>query len=257
MPTSQPVSGEDATTPSQEIAADGEKEDTCSVFVKNLNFTTNEDTLRELFASVGEVKSVSIARKRAPKSPTTLLSMGYGFVEFQTESLAKRAIKDLQQHQLEGHQLQLKLSHRKTAPKLSSQSAGKTPRPTEQKSAKILVRNVPFEASKREVKELFSTFGTLKTVRLPRKQSVGSGEHRGFGFVEFSTKEDARRAFESLSHSTHLYGRRLVLEWAEQEESLDAIRKRTAEHFHGFKLPSTRQKKARQTLIETLDKSTV
>lgn len=42
----------------------------------------------------------------------------------------------------------------------------------------------------------------------------GTGTHRGFGFVEFNSKHDAEKAFESLSPSTHLYGRRLVLEWA-------------------------------------------
>ena len=36
-----------------------------------------------------------------------------------------------------------------------------------------------------------------------------------------------------MCSSTHLYGRRLVLEWAEDEDSVDALRKRTAEHFHG------------------------
>ena len=30
-----------------------------------------------------------------------------------------------------------------------------------------------------------------------------------------------------------MYGRRLVLEWAEDEDSVDALRKRTADHFHG------------------------
>lgn len=38
-------------------------------------------------------------------------------------------------------------------------------------------------------------------------------------------------AFEQLSQSTHLYGRRLVLEWAETQEDVDDIRKRTADHF--------------------------
>lgn len=49
----------------------------------------------------------------------------------------------------------------------------------------------------------------------------GTGTHRGFGFVEFNNKHDAEKAFESLSPSTHLYGRRLVLEWAklDTEES--------------------------------------
>ena len=42
-----------------------------------------------------------------------------------------------------------------------------------------------------------------------------------------------QRAFEALCSSTHLYGRRLVLEWAEDEDSVEALRKRTAEHYHG------------------------
>lgn len=42
-----------------------------------------------------------------------------------------------------------------------------------------------------------------------------------------------QKAFNALCHSTHLYGRRLVLEWADTEETLEALRRRTAEHFHG------------------------
>ena len=40
-----------------------------------------------------------------------------------------------------------------------------------------------------------------------------------------------QRAFKALCQSTHLYGRRLVLEWATTEESIEDIRKRTAEEF--------------------------
>lgn len=36
-----------------------------------------------------------------------------------------------------------------------------------------------------------STFGELKTVRLPKKMT-GTGAHRGFGFVDFLTKQDAK-----------------------------------------------------------------
>lgn len=38
-------------------------------------------------------------------------------------------------------------------------------------------------------------------------------------------------AFEALCQSTHLYGRRLVLEWASGEEGVEEMRKRTADHF--------------------------
>lgn len=36
-----------------------------------------------------------------------------------------------------------------------------------------------------------------------------------FAFVDFLTKKEAKSAFEALSTSTHLYGRRIVVEWAE------------------------------------------
>jgi len=40
------------------------------------------------------------------------------------------------------------------------------------------------------------------------------------------SKIQIKIAFESL-HSTHLYGRHLVLEWAEDDDSIDAIRDKT------------------------------
>ena len=36
-----------------------------------------------------------------------------------------------------------------------------------------------------------SVFGELKSLRMPKKQS-GTGTHRGFGFADFLTKEDAK-----------------------------------------------------------------
>lgn len=46
----------------------------------------------------------------------------------------------------------------------------------------------------------------IKSLRLPKKFD---GTLRGFAFVEFTTKQDAQTAFESL-RNTHLYGRHLV-----------------------------------------------
>ena len=46
----------------------------------------------------------------------------------------------------------------------------------------------------------------IKSLRLPKKFD---GNHRGFAFVEFLTKQEAQNAFEALQ-STHLYGRHMV-----------------------------------------------
>ncbi|XP_008575479.1 PREDICTED: probable RNA-binding protein 19 [Galeopterus variegatus] len=199
----------------------------CTLFIKNLNFDTTEETLKEVFSKVGMVKSCSISKKKSKAG--ALLSMGFGFVEYRKPEQAQKALKQLQGHVVDNHKLEVRISERATKPALTSFRKKQVPR--KQTTSKILVRNIPFQADSREIRELFSTFGELKTVRLPKKMT-GPGTHRGFGFVDFLTKQDAKRAFNALCHSTHLYGRRLVLEWADSEVTLQALRRKTAEHFH-------------------------
>ncbi|CAM37284.2 conserved hypothetical protein [Leishmania braziliensis MHOM/BR/75/M2904] len=82
---------------------------------------------------------------------------------------------------------------------------------------KLIVKNLPFEATERDVRELFSAFSEIRSVRVPRKSHTFSSHrennHRGFAFVEFLSEVEAARALETLK-STHLYGRHLVLQYA-------------------------------------------
>ncbi len=59
-------------------------------------------------------------------------------------------------------------------------------------------------------------------MRMPKKLTGG---HRGFGFVEFATHDDALRA-KNILRDSHLYGRHLVIEWAEDTKDLTQIGKR-------------------------------
>lgn len=85
-------------------------------------------------------------------------------------------------------------------------------------STKLLVRNLAFEATVKDVRALFAGFGTLRSVRLPKKFD---GSHRGFGFVDFLTRQEAATAKAALA-ATHLYGRHLVVEWAAATAQGDA-----------------------------------
>jgi multiple RNA-binding domain-containing protein 1 len=128
-----------------------------------------------------------------------MLSMGYGFVKFKKAAHANEALKTMQDFSLEGHNLELKFSNKTNAfvGKSSAGSArGSNPslkqKELREKSSKILVRNIPFEAKAKEIQDLFHVFGELKYVRLPKKID---GSHRGFGFVDFVTKTDATVCF--------------------------------------------------------------
>lgn len=52
-----------------------------------------------------------------------------------------------------------------------------------------------------------------------------------------------QKAFDALCHSTHLYGRRLVLEWAAADAGVEELRKRTAQQFQGSQ-PASKQSKS-------------
>lgn len=65
------------------------------------------------------------------------------------------------------------------------------------------------------------TYGHIQSLRLPKKFDNST---RGFAFIEFTTASDACSAMESLKH-THLLGRHLVLQWAEEENLGGAVEK--------------------------------
>ena len=83
-----------------------------------------------------------------------------------------------------------------------------------------MVRNVPFEASKVDILQLFGNFGKIKKATIPKKFD---GTSRGFAFVEYCAAKDAREAMDRLK-ATHLYGRHLVLEWSEDRDGIDDLR---------------------------------
>ena len=88
--------------------------------------------------------------------------------------------------------------------------------------------------------QLLSSHGQLKSVRLPKKFNSRS---RGFAFLEFVSRHEAENAYAALRH-THLLGRHLVLEWAEEaERDLEVLRKKAGVGFGGGKdMPGRKRK---------------
>lgn len=206
----------------QQAAEDG----STTLFVKNLNFATSQEQLRAQFP---ECRAATIPQKLGK-------SLGFGFVEFPSVAACLAALKQHQGMQVDGHALQLSLSNKAATAQAAVGKGAQAKRPKQQQqraeaamqddSPKLLVRNIPFEASKAELQTLFASQGTLKSLRLPLKFDRS---HRGFCFVEYSSKGEARKAKEALA-ATHLYGRHLVLEYA-RDDSVDDLRDKTGAKF--------------------------
>lgn len=227
---------------------DPDRVESRSIFVKNLNFKTTDESLRKHFSEnlkSGQICSVKI--KKHVKNGKNL-SMGFGFIQFDSVETATSVCRDLQGSILEGHALILQLCHSKK----DGEALKKVEK--DKSSTKLIVRNVAFEATEKDLRQLFSAFGQIKRLRLPKK----FGGHRGFAFVEYVTKQEAQNALQALS-STHLYGRHLVLERAKEGETLEELRARTAAQFtdgqSGFQNMSKLSKKRKYTTI--VDEGTV
>ena len=73
------------------------------LFVANLNYEVSEEELRELFRQVGPIKRVHLATASGK-------SRGFGFVEYEDDLDASRAIDDLHGISFHGRRLAVKES---------------------------------------------------------------------------------------------------------------------------------------------------
>lgn len=96
----------------EEAEEDGEPDPETTLFVKNLNFSTTDEILKEHFCQCGSIFSATVAKKKDSKNPGQVLSMGYGFVQFWQKEGANSALKTLQNSKLDGHVIELKVIYR-------------------------------------------------------------------------------------------------------------------------------------------------
>lgn len=221
VPVSAPVkTGIDAKISATELLLEPEAADatadTSTLFVRNLSFNTTSEGLTKVFKPLDGFMSARVNTKTDPKKPGQILSMGFGFLEFRSKTAAMNAMKVMDGYSLDGHNLTIKASHKGEDAAEQRRKEDKAKK-LAGKRTKIIVKNLPFEATKKDIRTLFGTYGQLRSVRVPKKFDNTA---RGFAFAEFVTAREAENAIEALK-DTHLLGRRLVIEFA-AEEATDA-----------------------------------
>jgi RNA recognition motif-containing protein len=78
------------------------QQNTKKLFVGNLDWDTNEDSLKEFFAKVGTVAEVNIIYDKVKNR-----SKGFGFVTMSSEEEAAKAIEQLDGTELDGRELRV------------------------------------------------------------------------------------------------------------------------------------------------------
>ena len=185
---------------------------TSTLFVRNLNFATNNERLQEVFGPLEGFISARVKTKVDRKKPGQILSMGFGFLEFRSKQHAQAAMAAMDGYKLDGHELLVRMSH-KVVDAAEERRKEDNAKKIAGRKTKIIIKNLPFEASKKDVGLLFGAYGQLRSVRVPKKFDSST---RGFAFADFVTAREAENAMEAL-RDTHLLGRRLVLEFVAED----------------------------------------
>lgn len=156
-----PVTEADAVRQRVEAVTEQKDEDApteagSTLFVKNLSFTTTTERLQSVFSSLPSYSFARVSTKPDPKNPSgPRLSMGFGFLGFATRDAAAKAMQGLKGFKLDGHDLDFKYAMRDGGDEAKESKADAVAGKAKSKTTKMIVKNVPFEASKKDIRDLF------------------------------------------------------------------------------------------------------
>jgi cold-inducible RNA-binding protein len=67
---------------------------------------------------------------------------------------------------------------------------------------KLYVGSISFDATEESLRDLFSSIGEVESVKVITDRDTGRS--KGFGFIEMSSEEDAKKAIEQLNGKTFM-----------------------------------------------------
>ncbi|KAI3455510.1 hypothetical protein Pfo_012173 [Paulownia fortunei] len=182
-----------------------------SLYVKNLDEGITEDILKDKFSEQGKVISAVIMKDEKGKSK------GFGFVNFDSHEVAKKAMEVLNGKLIGSKNLfvgraEKKAERMKHFRQINGYNC--TNHRKESKASNLYVKNLEASVDDRKLEELFSGYGKVISAKVMRN---GDGVSKGFGFVRLSCPDEAKKALNSLI-GAEFKGRTLYLALAWQKE---------------------------------------
>lgn len=152
--------------------------------MQNLDKAIDHKALHDTFSVFGNIVSCKVAVDSSGQSK------GYGFVQYETEESAQKAMSQLNGMLLNDKQVYV-------GPFLRRQERDSTANVT--KFTNVYVKNLADSTTDDELKNTFGEFGKITSAVVMKD---GEGKSKGFGFVNFEDADDAAKAVEALNGKT-------------------------------------------------------
>ncbi|GKD99662.1 polyadenylate-binding protein 7, partial [Tanacetum coccineum] len=159
-----------------------------NLYIKNLDLDMTEDLLKEKFSVFGNIVSLVIAREENGTSK------GFGFVSFENPDDAKKAATTMNGANLGAKALYVGRAQKKSEREqiLRHQfEEWRKEQISKCQGSNVYVKNIDDDVTENELQECFSRCGTITSAKLMVNEK---GISKGFGFVCFSTPDEATKA---------------------------------------------------------------
>jgi len=165
-----------------------------NIFVKNLPKSLDEEKLRQLFSQFGEITSAVLM------SDENKVSKGFGFINFKTHEEAKKATEEMNGKEIDNEQIYVGKAQKKAEREKELKSMFeklKRERLSKYQGINLYVKNLDDSIDDSQLRTEFSHCGTITSAKVMRDE--GTNQSKGFGFVCFSTPEEATKAVTEMN----------------------------------------------------------
>uniref|UniRef100_A0A2K6KFV2 RRM domain-containing protein n=1 Tax=Rhinopithecus bieti TaxID=61621 RepID=A0A2K6KFV2_RHIBE len=163
-----------------------------NVYIKNFGEDMDDECLKDLCGKFGPALSVKVMTDESGKSK------GFGFVSFERHEDAQKAVDEMNGKELNGKQIYVgraqKNVERQTELKRKFEQM-KQDRITRYQGVNLYVKNLDDGIDDERLRKEFSPFGTITSAKV----MIEGGRSKGFGFVCFSSPEEATKAVTEMN----------------------------------------------------------
>eukprot|EP01091_Cochliopodium_minus_P013622 TRINITY_DN442_c0_g1_i3.p1 TRINITY_DN442_c0_g1~~TRINITY_DN442_c0_g1_i3.p1 ORF type:complete len:557 (-),score=200.65 TRINITY_DN442_c0_g1_i3:89-1759(-) len=179
-----------------------------NIYIKDLHPSIQSQDLYDNFSQFGTILSCKVETELDGRSK------GFGYVHFENVEAAKKAIEGINGMEIEGKVVHVFEFQTKKQRLGGSQNI---PRFTN-----IFVKNLNPKVTEKELTEKFSEYGKITSLVI---MYDNNNVTKGFGFINYSSSEEAQRSVEK-AHDTEFLGQKIYVAKAQKRsERLNELRK--------------------------------
>ncbi|NXR11575.1 PABP4 protein, partial [Semnornis frantzii] len=163
-----------------------------NVYIKNFGDDMDDERLKELFSKYGKTLSVKVMTDPTGKSK------GFGFVSFEKHEDANKAVEEMNGKDINGKlvfvgRAQKKVERQAELKRKFEQL--KQERLSRYQGVNLYIKNLDDTIDDEKLRKEFSPFGSITSAKV----MLEDGRSKGFGFVCFSSPEEATKAVTEMN----------------------------------------------------------